>query len=177
VRTAIHLEKAYSPRDQRQRNAHLFQGSERIARAVYKKCRCTKARKVLSPKLLRLSRWMERIRKKEQPVRELVIFRCRNRSLAAAIGVAAEKDSVACPMPDCVDRFPQAFAIASRHGGKRRTIRTLLPERQIAAQYRYARSGECGSSSARERIAPAIDSQSRIRLAAGTRAGTPGDTS
>ena len=80
-------------------------------------------------------RRMQRIGKQEQRVCERGIGRGEHRGLASAVGMSAEEDAVAGKLAlECFDRGAEALLVAFGAAARRRSMRTELAERQIAAK-------------------------------------------
>ncbi len=69
-------------------------------------------RQMLDPKLLRLARRMQWIRKQQQARRKTALLGAQHRRLAPAVGVPAEKDSSAAQLPHRGHCIPQPLTIA-----------------------------------------------------------------
>ena len=92
------------------------------------------AGKVRGTQLRWFARRMQRVREQEQSCDKLRIFGGQHAALAAAIGMAAEKNLSRRLSSQDFHGPAQAFTIARGHGGKRRAVRTRLAKWEIATQ-------------------------------------------
>src|SRR5262249_54559080 len=92
--------------------------------------------------LVGLSGWMQRIGKQQQSSSELIVPCSQHAGLASTVGVTAQEDAALYGRAHKSHGPTQTFLVGGRASGKRRTMRTLLAERQVAAQHSKAGLGE-----------------------------------
>ena len=90
--------------------------------------------KVAGAQLRRFARGMQRVREQEKSCCNFWILGGQHGALAAAIGMASEKDPSRRFLAQDFHGAAQTFTIARGHGGKRRPVRARLAKREIATQ-------------------------------------------
>src|ERR1700690_3149202 len=97
---------------------------------------------MLHPKLSRFPWRMQRIREQQQSVHQLWLLGAKHCGLPPSIRMTAQKDSSTAQFSQRQGRVFEAVAISLRLPGPRRTVRTILAKRQIAAERTQAGAGE-----------------------------------
>lgn len=143
-------------RNQLHRGLHLFDRSEGVFRAVHEERRCTQRREVACPQLRRLAGRMQRVREKQQCLRQFRRFRREYRCLTSPIGMTAKDHVPGHQFPYLGHRVPQTFPILGTRGWRWWPEASALPERQIATQHEPAsRAKRRGHNDQQRRIAVA----------------------
>ena len=81
------------------------------------------------------ARRMQRIRKQQEPLGEVRIFRCQHTGLAAAIGNSTEPHSIGVLLANLQDFLAQSFAIPRGVARARWALGPRLPKSQIITHY------------------------------------------
>ena len=133
----LELNHLRARRNQLERLAYLIQRPKGIFRAVAEQPRDFQLRKVLGAKSLRLARRMQRIGRQQQPFRKLGRFGSEQGRLPAAVGLPAQQHPPLHQLAHGGHSSPQPFSVLG-HRATGRPLGTLLAERQVASQHRYA---------------------------------------
>jgi len=134
VACAFHFKQQSGRRNQLERSRYLIVRTKGIAPTVDEQRGRVELREVAGAQLRRFARRMQRVREQEKSCRNFWIRSGQHASLAAAIGMATEKDSSRRLLPQDLHGPAQTFTIAPNHGGKGRTVRARLAKRKIATQ-------------------------------------------
>src|SRR5262249_49798407 len=104
----------------------------------------SETRKVCRPELCRLARGMQRVRQPEKARSQLGLLGSQHGGLAATVRVPTKKDALKGWIRGFQShhRPLQPFAVVSCARRRRRTMRPLLPKRQIATKDAEACIGE-----------------------------------
>jgi hypothetical protein len=89
---------------------------------------------MLRSELVRLPWRMKRVRQQEQSIGNPRIFGTQHTRLPSAVRLSAHHDLLHSQIPEFLDGVAQTFAIASRFGRARWTVRAVLAKRQVATE-------------------------------------------
>jgi hypothetical protein len=114
---------------------------------MHEQGRHLQCRQMLHPKLVRLARRMQRIRKEQQPSHKIRLGSAQHRALPPPVRVSSQKDPPAAQFPQNCNRSSEPIPIPCSVPRPRGTIRPILPIGKIATK--HSKSGPSERSSHR----------------------------
>jgi len=109
---------------------------------MHKKSRRGQLRKMLGTQLIRFSRRMQWVRKQQQRIHQTWLFCQKHARLSSPVRMPTQKYLPVFPFAHHRNGTTKPVSIAAGTTGKRRSMRTLPPKRQIASQNREPRRGK-----------------------------------